>query len=204
MRFENTFDVVGEPVDVIEVFDDLPLVASFLPGANIGPVNDDGRYPGSLTVSFGPKRITFTGLISQRVDKEGLKGVISGNANADIRGAKMAVTLNYSLANVQGTGGTTTKIQFVSDAQLTGVLAEFAKTGGVVVTNAILAEFGRRLSAYLANPAGQAEASPAASATAPDTLSLSLIVLGVLRSSGRRVRARLASMASRFRSGSFK
>lgn len=204
MRFENTFDVVGEPVDVIEVFDDLPLVAGFLPGAKVGPVNDDGRYPGSLTVSFGPKRITFTGLVSQSVDKEGLKGVISGNANADIRGAKMAVTLNYNLANVQGAGGATTRVQFVSDAQLTGVLAEFAKTGGVVVTNAILAEFARRLSAHLANPAGQAQAGPKATESAPNTLSFSLIALGVLRSSGRRVCARLATMVSRARSVLFK
>ena len=144
MRFENEFEVAGSPSIVIEKLDDVPLVASFLPGASVGPVNPDGSYPATLVVSFGPKRLAFKGTITNRVDRESHSGVLSGTASADVRGAKMAVKMNYSLAQCEGSQQQPrTQVKFVSEAQLTGVLAEFAKTGGVVVTNAILAEFAR-------------------------------------------------------------
>ena len=116
-------------------------MASFLPGASLGEVNTDGSYPGTLIVSFGPKRITFKGNISNQVDKASLKGILSGSASADVRGAKMAVTMEYSLTQCAPLGTPRTQVRFVSQAQLTGVLEQFAQTGGVVLTNAILAEF---------------------------------------------------------------
>ena len=153
MQFENEFEVAADPAQVIGKMDDLPLMASFLPGASVGPVNPDGSYPGTLVVSFGPKRIAFKGTVTHRVDRANLSGVLSGSASADVRGAKMAVTMDYRLVECAGAGGQpATRVKFVSQAQLTGVLAEFAKTGGVVLTNAILAEFARRFSAQFAQP----------------------------------------------------
>ena len=189
MRFENEFEVAGSPSEVIEKLDDLPLMASFLPGASVGPVNPDGSYPGTLVVSFGPKRLAFKGTITNRVDRESHSGVLSGTASADVRGAKMAVKMNYSLAQCEGSlQQARTRVKFVSEAQLTGVLAEFAKTGGVVVTNAILAEFARRFSAQFAPP-GETPA-PAASASA--TLSATSVIAEIFRAMFLRLRTGVA------------
>ena len=188
MRFENEFEVAGRPSDVIEKLDDVPLVASFLPGASVGPVNADGSYPATLVVSFGPKRLAFKGTITNRVDTANLAGVMSGTASADVRGAKMAVKMNYSLAPCEGTRQPRTRVKFVSEAQLTGVLAEFAKTGGVVVTNAILAEFARNFGAQFATM-GEA---PAPITTAPATLSATSVFAEIFRSILRRLRTRVA------------
>ena len=179
MQFENEFEVAAGPSQVIGKMDDMPLMASFLPGASVGPVNPDGSYPGTLVVSFGPKRIAFKGTVTHRVDRANLSGVLSGNASADVRGAKMAVTMDYKLVECAGAGGQpATRVKFVSQAQLTGVLAEFAKTGGVVLANAILAEFARRFSAQFAQPG----ASAAPVAEPAHTLSAAFVVAGIFQS----------------------
>ena len=183
MRFENEFEVAGRPSEVIDKFDDLPLMASFLPGASVGPANPDGSYPGTLVVSFGPKRIAFKGTITNKIDRARHAGVLSGNASADVRGAKMAVKMNYRLSESLGSKQPRTQVKFISEAELTGVLAEFAKTGGVVLTNAILAEFARRFSAQFE----QAEEKPAPADAAPAALSAISVAAEIFRSMFRAI-----------------
>jgi len=55
-------------------------------------------------------------------------------------GVKVAFTLRPDPAAVRPT----TVVDIVSDAELGGVLADFAKTGGVAVANVIMADFARR------------------------------------------------------------
>jgi len=171
MRFETQFHVPGSPADVIGQFADVPTMAGYLPGASVGPANADGSFPATLVVSFGPKRIAFKGTITNQVDVAARTGVLRGTASADMRAARMAVTMNYTL----GDDAAGTRVAIVSEAELTGVLAEFAKTGGVPVTEALLAEFARRLAAaqeVAPAAAGQpvAPAGEAAALSAPRLL----------------------------------
>ena len=193
MRYESAFEVAGAPAEVLETFADLPTVASFLPGASVGPANPDGSHPGTLVVSFGPKKLAFKGKVENKVERETLSGVVSGTASADVRGARMAVTMRYQLEpGTERPRGT--RVSLVSEAELTGMLAEFAKTGGVVLANAVLADFAARLSAHFegraaADQAAAAAASAPASAPAatvlptptPSTLSASTLAGAVLR-----------------------
>lgn len=176
MHFENRFTVSGAPQAVIEKFADVPLMASFLPGASVEPLADDGSHPATLVASFGPKRLAFKGRLTSRVDREALGGSLAGQAGADVRGARMAVEMRYTLQAVEGVRPKT-QVLLESDAQLTGVLAEFAKAGGPIVAEALIAEFARRFSAHM-------EAGDAAPASPPQeggTLSLGTILLAMLR-----------------------
>jgi carbon monoxide dehydrogenase subunit G len=98
MHFETRFQVAGTPETVVEQFADVPLMASFLPGASVEAPSMDGSYPATLIASFGPKRIAFKGTLTNRVDRESLSGTLVGQASADVRGARMAVTMSYRLA----------------------------------------------------------------------------------------------------------
>lgn len=149
MHFETHFTVSGSPLTVIEQLADVPLMASFLPGASVEEPGVDGSYPATLVASFGPKKIGFKGTLTNRVDHETLSGVLVGQASADVRGARMAVTMTYRLAAVSGISKQPkTEVTLTSDAQLSGVLAEFAKAGGVIVAEAMIADFARRFSAH--------------------------------------------------------
>lgn len=195
MQFDNRFEVAGTPSEVIALFQDLPLTASFLPGASVGERNADGSYPATLTVAFGPKKIAFKGNLTNEVDVAKLAGKVVGHASADLRGAKMSVTMDYQLAPAPAG----TEVTLVSEAEMTGMLAEFAKTGGVIVTQALLAEFAGRFSAHVramqpvvAAPGGDAAASmdgvavgvaPApAPAPAPQALSVFALLLQIIKS----------------------
>lgn len=180
MQFESRFTVAGTPQAVIEHFADVPLMASFLSGASVEPAREDGSHPATLVASFGPKKIAFKGSLTNRVDREALTGVIVGQASADVRGARMGATMNYRLAPAEGSTDAQprTEVQLTSEAQLTGVLAEFAKTGGVIVAEALIAEFARAFSAHVqAQAAGEPYVAPARGAT----LSTGTVLLALLR-----------------------
>lgn len=110
MRFENHFEVAEPPAEVIAVFADVPLVASFLPGAAVGERAADGSYPGTLTVGFGPKRLVFRGTLTNEVDAAALSGRLGGTAAADVRGARIAVTMEYRLSPLERTGAPGTRV----------------------------------------------------------------------------------------------
>ena len=187
MRFDNSFEVAGTPAQVIALFDDLPRMASFLPGASVGERNADGSYPAALTVSFGPKRIVFRGLLTNAVDRAKLAGTVVGHASADLRGAKMSVTMEYQLAPA----ATGTQVTLVSDAEMTGMLAEFARTGGVVVTQALLGQFAERFSAHVRSvqPTAMAGETPApVPAAAPPALSVFALLVQIIKSALRSLR----------------
>lgn len=180
MHFENRFVVSGTPRAVAEHFADVPLMASFLPGASVEAPLPDGSYPATLVASFGPKKLAFKGTLTNAVDREALTGELKGQASADVRGARMAVTMSYRLSEARGSSSNLplTEVQIDSHAQLSGVLAEFAKAGGVIVAEALIAEFARRFSAH-----GQAAATgqrPVASEGGA-TLSLTTLILAMLR-----------------------
>lgn len=177
MHFETRFIVSGTPQAVIEKFSDVPLMASFLPGASVEPPASDGSYPATLVASFGPKRLAFKGVLESSVDRDLLCGSLRGQASADVRGARMAVTMTYTLAPTAGTGSPRSEVLLASDAQLTGVLAEFAKAGGVIVAEALIAEFARRFSAHM-----DARTVPhAAATTSAATLSIGTILAAMFR-----------------------
>lgn len=192
MRFDNAFEVAGTPQQVIALFEDLPLMASFLPGASVGEPNEDGSHPATLVVSFGPKRIAFKGTLRNEVDRVNLAGTVIGHASADMRGAKMSVTMDYRLAPAAAG----TQVALVSEAEMTGMLAEFARTGGVLVTQALLAEFAGRFSAHVrslqqAPAATTGSAAPAASApAAPAALSVFTLLGQVVKNALRALRPR--------------
>ena len=197
MEFKNEFLLLGTPDEVLLKFADVALMASFLPGASVGPVQPDGTYPTTLTVSFGPKRLNFKGSLLQRVLHEEHAGELSGTATGDVRGTRMAVKLRYSLHE----GGLlnnriVTRVDMVSNAQLTGVLAEFARTGGAVVTQALLSEFSRRFGEHMTS-------DPAVAAPALDgnTLSAASLVGAVGRSLWRRMVVALRHLLRRGKAG---
>lgn len=145
MQFENAFEVTGQIDEVIATFADLPLLASFLPGAHVGARLDDGAYPGELIVAFGPKRLTFRGILSNDLHADKREGLLKGQARGDIRGAQMAVSMRYSFTSL----GDRTSVLLLSEAELTGILADFARTGGAILTRALLTSFAGNLENHL-------------------------------------------------------
>jgi uncharacterized protein len=162
MHFEGEFRVPGTPREVMRRFTDVPRMAKCMPGAVVEPQAEDGSWPGAMVVSFGPKKINFKGRVTCEFDQEAHTGKLHGRGNADMRAARIGVKLSFALHTDAAAPEPTTVVSIVSDAELGGVLADFARTGGVPVANAIMADFARRAAEELAKDAAVADPALAA------------------------------------------
>jgi carbon monoxide dehydrogenase subunit G len=57
---------VAQPVDKVwTFFDDIPQVASCLPGAELPESLGDGKYKGQVAIRLGPVRLRFAGSVAK-------------------------------------------------------------------------------------------------------------------------------------------
>ena len=144
MHFEGEFSVPGTPDQVIRRFSDVERMARCMPGAAIEGRDDEGNYTGSMLVAFGPKKIRFRGRVTAESDLAAHTGSLRGRGAADMRAARIEVRINYALRDdPEGAGSTLVKL--TSDAELGGVLADFARTGGIPFANALMQDFSKRV-----------------------------------------------------------
>jgi uncharacterized protein len=150
MHFEGEFSVPGKPQDVMRRFADVPRMARCMPGAVLEPQAEDGSWPGAMVMTFGPKRINFKGRVTTEFDFAALTGSLHGRGTADMRAARIGVKVTFTLRSDPTTSTPRTVVGIVSDAELGGVLADFARTGGTAVANVIMADFAKRAAAEFA------------------------------------------------------
>jgi carbon monoxide dehydrogenase subunit G len=161
MRFEGEFSVPGRPADVIQRFADVERMARCMPGAVIEGRDEEGNYLGGMLVSFGPKKIRFRGRVTVETDLAALTGSLRGRGAADMRAARIGVHIAYALRADPATPDTTL-VKLTSDAELGGVLADFARTGGIPFANALMQDFSRRAAEEFATETPQPSVAPVA------------------------------------------
>jgi len=179
----HEFTVPGSPADTWEAFSDVASVAECFPGAAVTRTDGD-EFEGTCKVKLGPIALVYAGS-GRFVERDEAAGrfVIDaqgkdkrGNGTA---GAKVTATLTPD--------GAGTRVQVVTDLQITGKPAQFGR--GVIqdVSDKLLLQFVTCLEARLtAPPTGAADQSATAPAAPPppppgeDALDLGATVLPVL------------------------
>lgn len=144
MHFEGEFRVPGHAAQVIRRFADVPRMARCVPGAVLEHQAEDGSWPGAMVVAFGPKKISFKGRVACEFDFAANTGFLHGRGAADMRAARIGVKVAFALRDDVDAATPTTIVKVTSDAELGGVLADFARTGGVAVANVLMQDFARR------------------------------------------------------------
>ncbi|HEY7577250.1 MAG TPA: SRPBCC domain-containing protein [Acetobacteraceae bacterium] len=158
MHFEGEFSVPGTPDQVIRRFADVERMAHCMPGAAIEGRDEQGNYLGAMLVAFGPKKIRFRGRVSVETDLAAHTGSLHGRGAADMRAARIGVRIAYALRDDPASVGSTL-VKLTSDAELGGVLADFARTGGVPFAKALMQDFSQRVAAEFATEAPRQEPS---------------------------------------------
>ena len=187
MHFEGEVRVPGTPDAVMRRFTNVERMARCMPGAVIEGRGDDGSYLGAMVVAFGPKRINFRGRVTHEFDTAAHTGTLTGRGAADMRAARIGVKVTYSVRADPEAAVATSVVALVSDADLTGVLADFARTGGIPVANALMQGFAKRMAeefadetpsaavarAPMAPASGTADATTSIAATTSETTGIS-------------------------------
>jgi len=134
MLISNDFEV-AQPVDrVWQFIQDIPQVASCLPGAELTDKTGEDSYRGKVAVRMGPVRLQFAGTADITERDEQAKRLVVNASGAEERGrgqASMVVTAQLSAA------GRGTKVAVVQDLQLAGAAAQYGR-GMIADVSAVL------------------------------------------------------------------
>jgi len=142
MLIKNDFEV-AEPVEKVwQFFDNIPQVASCLPGAELTEDLGGGKYAGRVAVRMGPVRLQFAGTAEITERDEAARRVVVHAAGAEEKGrgqASMVVTAMLSRVS----GGT--KVDVTQDLQLSGAAAQYGRGMISDVTSVLMRDFSANM-----------------------------------------------------------
>src|SRR5262245_33601598 len=165
MLITNDFDV-AQPVDrVWQFFQDIPQVATCLPGAELTENLGDDKYRGKVAVRMGPVRLQFAGTADITERDEQAKRLVVNASGAEERGrgqASMVVTAQLTAA------GRGTKVAVTQDLQLAGAAAQYGRGMISDVTAVLMRDFSANMQDRIARiDRGESADRLAASAATP-------------------------------------
>jgi uncharacterized protein len=138
MLIKSDFEV-AEPVDKVwQFFENIPQVASCLPGAELTEDLGNESYKGKVAVRMGPVRLQFAGTADIAERDETARRVVVKAAGAEERGrgqASMVITATLARS------GRGTKVDVTQDLQLSGAAAQYGRGMISDVTSVLMHDF---------------------------------------------------------------
>jgi len=130
MQLSDEFTIPVEPDRAYELLLDLENVAHCVPGGEIEPPDEEGVYPGRVTVKLGPMKFSYAGTlrIAER-DPEARTAVIEGAGNAS-GGSERARVRSLMEVLPEGDGS---RVRMSTDLEIRGRAAQMGAgiIGGV-------------------------------------------------------------------------
>jgi uncharacterized protein len=142
MLIKNEFEVT-EPVDKVwQFFDNIPQVATCLPGTALTEELGDDKYKGTVAVRMGPVRLQFGGTADITERDEDAKRIVVHASGAEEKGrgqASMVVTATLART------GRGTKVGVTQDLQLSGAAAQYGRGMIADVTAVLMRDFSANM-----------------------------------------------------------
>lgn len=165
MEIKNSFEVPLPLSDAWRVLMDIPRIAPCMPGAELLEQIDDKTYKGKVSVRLGPVALSFVGTAQFiEIDEAGRQARVKAQgADAKGRGGANA-TVNFQLLPV----GDLTRVDVVTDVNLTGSVAQYGRASGIIqsVATELVKQFANNLKQSLAAEATTSAPSADAAASA--------------------------------------
>ena len=147
MEIKQSFTVARPLADVWALFQDVPTVATCMPGAELIADKGNGLYQGRVSIKLGPFGAAFEGEAQVTPDPATHSGHVEGKGTDKRGGSRSKLVLDYRLAEVPGG----TKVEVNADVQLVGPIAQFGRTGIINETaNVLIRQFVQNVEAKLA------------------------------------------------------
>lgn len=182
MLIKSEFDVGESPDKVWEFFNDIPMVASCLPGADISEKVDEDRYIGTVVIKAGPVKLDFAGEANIRERDADVHRIVVDATGADIKGRGQAELLVTAVVYPHDGGA---KVHVDQNLQLSGAAAQYGRGLVQDVTAVLLDDFAsnmrRQLDALESGVAVDLKGASSASGTAIALRALRMSLIRVFR-----------------------
>ncbi len=138
MLITNDFEV-AEPVDKVwQFFQNIPQVATCLPGAELTEDLGDDKYAGRVLVRMGPVKLQFAGTADITERDEAAKRIVVHASGAEEKGRGQASMVVTAVLSSSGRG---TKVSVGQDLQLSGAAAQYGRGMISDVTSVLMSDF---------------------------------------------------------------
>jgi carbon monoxide dehydrogenase subunit G len=160
VQLENSFTVPVPVDEAWRVLLDIERIAPCMPGAALDSVDGDD-FTGRVKVKLGPINLTYQGKASFIEKDEAAHRAVIDARGKDQRGnGTAAATVTANLA----AEGSMTRVDVLTDLNITGRPAQFGRGVMTDVGNKLLGQFADRLAAQLGEGDAQGDAARAESA----------------------------------------
>ena len=157
IQINERFDVpCASPESVWGLLSDPKAVVGCVPGAALGEEHEDGSFDGSLTVKFGPAKVTFRAHIELELDSEAKTGRVTSRGKDSQGGTRFRASMMFKVLEQTGEAeqpGTTVLIE--GENEIAGKLAGLVESGAKIVIKRISAEFAQNLAARCTTTSAQ-------------------------------------------------
>ncbi len=164
MQLENSFTVPVPIDDAWRVLLDIERIAPCMPGAVLDSVTGD-EFTGRVKVKLGPINLTYQGRASfVEKDETAHRAVIDAKGKDQRGNGTAAATITATLADQ----GSTTRVDVLTDLNVTGRPAQFGRGVMTDVGNKLLGQFADKLAAQLGSTDGDVQVDQTAAATSQE------------------------------------
>ncbi|WP_347058473.1 SRPBCC domain-containing protein [Blastococcus sp. HT6-30] len=167
MQLENSFTVPVPVDEAWRVLLDIERIAPCMPGAALDSVDGDD-FTGRVKVKLGPINLTYQGKASFIEKDEAAHRAVIDARGKDQRGNGTAAATVTAMLRAEGT---VTRVDVLTDLNITGRPAQFGRGVMTDVGNKLLGQFADKLAAQLGagDAQGDAERAGAVEAEGPAT-----------------------------------
>jgi carbon monoxide dehydrogenase subunit G len=151
IQISERFDVpCASPDFVWDLLSDPKAVVECVPGAALGEEHEDGSFDGSLTVKFGPARVTFRAHIELELDAAAKTGRVTSRGKDSQGGTRFRAAMTFKVLE-QAEGEQPGATVFIEgENEISGKLAGLVESGAKIVIKRMSAEFAQNLAARCA------------------------------------------------------
>lgn len=148
IEVNERIEVSAAPRAVWGLLSDPQAVVECVPGASLGEERDDGSFDATLTVKFGPAKVTFRARVALALDETAMAGHVTARGKDTQGGTRMRATMTFRV--IEQAEPPSSVIPIEAQVEVAGRLASLVEGGAALVVKRMTREFTERLAARCA------------------------------------------------------
>jgi carbon monoxide dehydrogenase subunit G len=149
IEVNERIEVPSAPRIVWGLLSDPRAVVGCVPGAALGDEQEDGSFDATLTVKFGPAKVTFRAKVALELDAAAMAGRVIARGKDSQGGTRIRSTMTFKVVERAEPPGSTIPIE--AQVEIFGRLASLVEGGATLVVKRMTGEFTQRFAARCAS-----------------------------------------------------